>query len=445
VRLKFALISIFVLISQSIYLVSMASEPLTKQVEIINCVDTKKGTVRLVKQATKKCRKNEKLIRFALPNTAKVQDPPAPVPGKDGNTIISGFYNPIDDEGKKGDFFLDLNNYLLYGPKPLDTKWQVTGIPLIGPIGAKGDTGMTGATGAQGPKGDTGATGATGATGLTGSVGSTGAQGPKGDTGAQGPKGDTGAQGPKGDTGAQGPKGDTGATGATGATGLTGSVGSTGAQGPKGDTGAQGPIGDTGAQGPKGDTGAQGPKGDTGAQGPKGDTGAQGPKGDTGATGENGITTLGYSGSFIDSTIHSILTSGTPIPINSTLWSNGVNRRNNSEVVIVNSGKYNLAFSSQIYNPGKKSLTIAIWLQQTINGVFEDVPSSATDIYIGTTVEAERIVAAWNFFVESSAGQAYRLMIAASDTGAEIYSGASGVPGVTTQVPGTILTVNQVG
>jgi hypothetical protein len=382
VRLKFALISIFVLISQSIYLVSMASEPLTKQAEIINCVDTKKGTVRLVKQATKKCRKNEKLIRFALPNTAKVQDPPAPVPGKDGNTIISGFYNPIDDEGKKGDFFLDLNNYLLYGPKPLDTKWQVTGIPLIGPIGAKGDTGMTGATGAQGPKGDTGA------------------------------------------------------TGATGATGLTGSVGSTGAQGPKGDTGAQGPIGDTGTQGPKGDTGAQGPIGDTGAQGPKGDTGA---------TGENGITTLGYSGSFIDSTIHSILTSGTPIPINSTLWSNGVNRRNNSEVVIVNSGKYNLAFSSQIYNPGKKSLTIAIWLQQTINGVFEDVPSSATDIYIGTTVEAERIVAAWNFFVESSAGQAYRLMIAASDTGAEIYSGASGVPGVTTQVPGTILTVNQVG
>ncbi len=363
-RLKFALISIFVLVSQSAYFVSMASEPLAKQVEIINCVDTKKGTVRLVKQMTKKCRKNEKLIRFALPTTAKIQDPPAPLPGKDGNTIISGFYKPLDDEGKKGDFFLDLNNYLLYGPKPIDTKWQITGIPLIGPIGAKGDTGMTGATGAQGPKGDTGATGATGA---TGSVGSTGAQGPKGDTGA------------------------------------TGSVGSTGAQGPKGDTGA------------------------------------------TGATGATGITTLGYSGSFIDSTIHSILTSGTPIPINTTLWSNGVITRNNSEVVIVNSGKYNLAFSSQIYNPGKKSLTIAIWLQQTINSVFEDVPSSATDIYIGTTVEAERIVAAWNFFVDSSAGQAYRLMIAASDTGAEIYSGASGVPGVTTQVPGTILTVNQVG
>ncbi len=354
----------------------MASEPLDKQVEIINCVDTKKGTVRLVKQTTKKCRKNENLIRFALPNPAKIQDPPAPLPGKDGNTIISGFYKPLDDEGKKGDFFLDLNNYLLYGPKPIDTKWQITGIPLIGPIGAKGDTGMTGTTGAQGPKGD---------------------------------------------TGAQGPKGDTGATGPVGATGATGSVGSTGAQGPKGDTGATGSVGSTGAQGPKGDTGA------------------------TGATGATGITTLGYSGSFIDSTIHSILTSGTPIPINTTLWSNGVITRNNSEVVIVNSGKYNLAFSSQIYNPGKKSLTIAIWLQQTINSVFEDVPSSATDIYIGTTVEAERIVAAWNFFVDSSAGQAYRLMIAASDTGAEIYSGASGVPGVTTQVPGTILTVNQVG
>jgi hypothetical protein len=111
----------------------------------------------------------------------------------------------------------------------------------------------------------------------------------------------------------------------------------------------------------------------------------------------------------------------------------------------VNSGKYNIAFSSQIYNRGKKALTVAIWIQQATNGTYSDVPLSATDIYIGTTVEAERVVAAWNFFVDASAGQAFRLMIAASDTGAEIYSGTSNVPGVTTQIPGTILTVNQVG
>ena len=321
-RLRCAIYAISLFLAQSTYFISNAAELPTKQVEISNCVDTKKGTVRLVKSSTKKCGKSEKLIRFALPNSSKDEVNPPTIPGRDGNTIISGFYNPLDAEGKKGDFFLDLNNYLLYGPKPSDTKWQKIGIPLIGPVGA------TGETGAQGPKGDTGATGATG------------------------------------------------------------------------------------------------------------------PKGDTGAT---GITTLGYSGSFIDSTIHLILTSGTPIPINTTLWSNEVSTRNNSEIVVSYSGKYNLAFSSQIYNPGKKSLTVAIWLQQTINGVFEDVPSSATDIYIGTTVEAERFVAAWNFFVEASAGQAFRLMIAASDTGAEIYSGTSNVPGVTTQIPGTILTVNQVG
>jgi hypothetical protein len=36
-------------------------------------------------------------------------------------------------------------------------------------------------------------------------------------------------------------------------------------------------------------------------------------------------------------------------------------------------------------------------------------------------------------------------MIASSDTGAEIFSGSSEVSGVTVQIPGTILTVNQVG
>ncbi|MEY3156385.1 MAG: hypothetical protein RL257_405, partial [Actinomycetota bacterium] len=118
--------------------------------------------MRLVKPTTKKCKKSEKLIRFALPNSYKDEVTPPAIPGRDGNTIISGFYNPLDAEGKKGDFFLDLNNYFLYGPKPSETKWQKIGIPLIGPVGAKGETGATGA------KGDIGASGATGAKGDTG-------------------------------------------------------------------------------------------------------------------------------------------------------------------------------------------------------------------------------------------------------------------------------------
>jgi hypothetical protein len=395
VRWRINLLALLFIFSQFSFDIALGSETLKPQTVLKNCVDIKTGKARLVKSTVKKCKKNEKLVNLALPTNVVTRSnlilsgtkPPVDftdgkdgdfyidlnavrlygprVNGdwgdgvclrgeacKDGNTILSGFYKPLPFEGKKGDFFLDLNDFTFYGPKKNDTSWPMEGVPLIGPIGAQG---------IQGPKGDTGATGATG------------------------------------------PKGDTGATGATGATG------------PKGDTGA------------------------TGA------TGATGPKGDTGATGATGITTLGYSGSFLDSTIHLIQTSSSSIPISTSLWSNGVSLRNGGEIVIANPGKYNIAFSSQIYNRGKKALTVAIWIQQATNGSFIDVPLSATDIYIGTTVEAERFVAAWNFFVEASAGQVFRLMVAASDTGAEIYSGTSNVPGVTTQIPGTILTVNQVG
>lgn len=369
-----------------------AAEAANTQTVLKNCVDVRTGKARLVKSSVKKCKKNERLVNLALPTSVvqrtnlilSGQVPPVDFKDgkdgdfyidlkgirlygprangiwgggvclkgeacKDGNTIISGFYKPLDLEGKKGDFFLDLNTFTFYGPKLSDSKWPDNGVPLIGPIGA------------------------------------TGPQGPQGIPGPQG------IQGSKGDTGATGPQGPTGATGATGATGPQG---------------------------------------------------LQGPKGDQGIP---GITTLGYSGSFIDSTTHAILTTATPIPLNTTIWSNGVAINNGHEIVIANPGKYSIAFSSQIVNAGKKVMSVVIWLQESNNGTFVDVPLSATDLYLGTTVDAERDVAAWNFFVNATAGKAYRLMIAASDTLAQIFTGASAVPGVSVQIPGTILTVNQVG
>jgi hypothetical protein len=272
----------------------------------------------------------------------------------------------------------------------------------------------------------------------------TGPQGPAGAQGAQG------AQGPQGVQGAQGAKGDAG-TSVT-IKGSYASLAALQAAKPTGELGDSYLVAgelyvwngssweDVGLiQGPKGDTGA------TGAAGAQGPTGPQGPVGPQGPAGTNGITTLGFSGSFIDTTIHSIGTTGSAIPISTTLWSNGVSLRNSSEIVIANAGKYNIAFSSQIYNVGKKKMTVVIWLQESFNGGFRDIAFTATDLYLGTTTEAERAVAAWNFFVNPTAGQAYRLMIASSDTGAEVFSGSSEVTGVTVQIPGTILTVNQVG
>ncbi|RFS23495.1 hypothetical protein DVR12_10810 [Chitinophaga silvatica] len=242
--------------------------------------------------------------------------------GKNGSTIYAGEGVPANSVGQLGDYYLDKNTGILYGPKK-SSGWDAL-------ISLKGDKGNTGAQGTKGEKGDKGDTGAQGTKGEKGDKGDTGTQGTKGekgdkgDTGAQGTKGEKGDKGDTGTQGTKGEKGDKGDTGAQGTKGEKGDKGDTGAQGTKGekgdkgDTGAQGTKGekgdkgDTGAQGTKGekgdkgDTGAQGTKGekgdkgDTGAQGTKGekgdkgDTGAQGTKGekgdkgDTGAQGSNG-------------------------------------------------------------------------------------------------------------------------------------------------------------
>jgi len=241
------------------------------------------------------------------------------------NTILSGVGAPSNSIGIDGDFYIDIKNSNIYGPK-MKKKWPAAvslkgsngadgtdgksgsdgktitnASNVAGPKGEQGIQGLQGIPGDIGPKGEQGLrgeAGATGAQGIAGSVGATGAQGLRGEvgaTGAQGIAGPVGAQGPIGLTGAigmQGPagSGSQGAPGATGATGAQGPAGATGPQGPAGSgaTGAQGPAGPTGATGATGSVGATGLTGAQGATGPTGLTGAQGPAGATGATGLTG-------------------------------------------------------------------------------------------------------------------------------------------------------------
>ena len=178
------------------------------------------------------------------------------------NTILSGSGVPASTFGINGDFYIDIKNANLYGPKS-NGAWKVTtslkapesqniaaptsaATGAVGAVGAKGATGDRGLTGATGPAGITGAKGETGLTGATGIVGSTGA------TGSQGPTGATGLTGSKGDAGLNG------AIGATGANGVAGIAGSTGAMGPSGAAGVVGTSGIAGATGPAGATGAAG-------------------------------------------------------------------------------------------------------------------------------------------------------------------------------------------
>jgi hypothetical protein len=376
--LKISLISVVALT-----LHSTPSSLATDTQEIRNCVNIKTGKARLISIPSTKCKKNERLVRVVLP---KLDESLISI-------VHTGNKAPFDFTiGHDGDFYLDTNANQIYGPR----KNGLWGMPIN----------LTGEPGVRGP----GILSGRGSpTIFDGNLGDLYLDlltykiyGPKSFEniwgegvsliGPLGPRGETGAKGEAG------PKGDTGATGATG---------------------AQGPAG------PQGATGA------TGTTGPKGDTGAQGPQGTP------GVTTLGYYGSFYDTTDFTIPTvTPAPIPLNTTELSSGVSLDTDSGIKIANAGKYNISFSSQIFiTDAAKNATVNIWLSR--NGVAE--PWTNTKVYV---VKGQHAVAAWNFFVNAIANDVFRLMVVTDAVGLIESTDASGsLPGI----PGTILTVNQVG
>ena len=112
------------------------------------------------------------------------------------NTILSGSGVPAKTNGIDGDFYIDIKNANLYGPKTkgvwkIATSLRITDskeivMPTAGANGAKGDRGEQGATGSDGAVGAKGATGATGLTGVAGATGATGATGSSGIAGSSG-------------------------------------------------------------------------------------------------------------------------------------------------------------------------------------------------------------------------------------------------------------------
>ena len=196
------------------------------------------------------------------------------------NTILSGAGIPTKTVGIDGDFYIDVKNANLYGPKTKGA-WKLATTLRI----ADSKEVVIPAAGNDGAKGNTGEQGLSGSNGTNGIDGAKGADGVKGADGAKGATGLTGATGSTGYTGATGSIGATGAKGETGATGLAGAAGTNGTVGSKGDTGT---AGTNGVDGSKGDTGLAGAKGDQGIQGVKGDTGLTGSSGSQGATGSAG-------------------------------------------------------------------------------------------------------------------------------------------------------------
>ena len=152
------------------------------------------------------------------------QGPVGPA-GQNGTIIYSGDGVPPASTGNNGDFYIDLSNGYLYGPKTA-SGWGT-------PVNLNGATGATGATGAKG------ATGATGATGAAGTQIRAGATAPSSTLGNVGDyyldTTNYRLYGPKTSSGWGTPISLQGPTGATGAKGATGPAGPTGPQGPEGN------------------------------------------------------------------------------------------------------------------------------------------------------------------------------------------------------------------
>lgn len=67
------------------------------------------------------------------------------VPGPAGRTILSGMGNPTVGQGQNGDFYINVTNWTIWGPKT-NGAWGTSGTSLVGPPGPKGDPGPAGSS-----------------------------------------------------------------------------------------------------------------------------------------------------------------------------------------------------------------------------------------------------------------------------------------------------------
>lgn len=306
-------------------------------------------------------------------------------------------------------------------------------------VGEKGDKGYTGSTGFNGADGQDGATGANGTDGASAyqlwlDDGNTGTPEEFLDS-LIGPAGADGTDGTDGTNGTNGINGTDGVDGAAGLSAYELWVA-------QGNTGTEADflaslVGDPGSNGTNGTNGKS-------AYQIWLDAGNTGTEADFLASlkGADGVCTpgsgLGYFGSFFDTTTQ---TNDAAVNVmrynNSDIHNEGVSIVDGSKITIANPGTYNIQFSAQITRlSGGNSQEINIWLKQ--NGV--NYPAS--DTAISVQANAQKVVAAWNFFVTTTnANEYFELAWASAEPSMELlYRAGNGSP----DIPSVILTVNQI-
>jgi hypothetical protein len=154
-------------------------------------------------------------------------------------------------------------------------------------------------------------------------------------------------------------------------------------------------------------------------------------------------TSTGSYGSFYDTTTQTNPVANVPrsMSFNSTDITNGVSISGstnpfNTYVKVINAGIYNIQFSAQVDKTDGGTDDIVIWLRK--NGI--DLTDTATTLTLPTN--NSKVVAAWNWFVTSAAGDYYQIIWVSADTDLRLL--AEPISGTHPGIPSVILTVNRV-
>ena len=163
----------------------------------------------------------------------------------------------------------------------------------------------------------------------------------------------------------------------------------------------------------------------------------------TGGGGSNFNTATGSYGSFYDTTTQTNPVANTPrsMSFNTTDITNGVSISGstspfNTYIKTENPGVYDIQFSAQLDKTDAGKDEIIIWLRK--NGT--DLTDTATSISL--TNNNDKVVAAWNWFVNSAANDYYQIIWYSADPDLRILAetAGGGHPGI----PSVIATVNRV-
>jgi hypothetical protein len=162
----------------------------------------------------------------------------------------------------------------------------------------------------------------------------------------------------------------------------------------------------------------------------------------TGGSGGQGNTSTGSYGSFYDTTTQTNPVANIPrsMSLNTTDITNGVSISGstnpfNTYIKTENAGVYDIQFSAQIEKTDSGTDEIVIWLRKN-NINLTDTATKLTLVGNNT-----KVVAAWNWFVNSAANDYYQIIWQSADTGMRLYAEpANSTPGI----PSVIVTANRV-